>query len=78
MITYRCYLLDIDGKIRGVELIEYLTDGAALEMAELKRATCGFPSIEIWDKARRVGIVGHRRPLPDAGAKPRSERRLQR
>jgi hypothetical protein len=30
-----------------------------LQEAKRRLATCEHPMIEVWDKARRVGIVGH-------------------
>ena len=59
MIAYRCYLLGEDDKIKRAEVIECPTDAAALQEAERRLATCERPAIEVWDKARRVGIVGH-------------------
>jgi hypothetical protein len=61
MIAYRCYLLDEDGHIRKSQVIECPTDAAALEEAERRLATGDCPAIEVWDKARRVGAVGHAR-----------------
>jgi hypothetical protein len=58
MIAYRFYLLGIDGKIKSAEVIECLTDAAALEEAERRFATGGCPAIEIWDKGRVIGRVG--------------------
>jgi len=57
MIAYRCYLLGDDGKIKGSEMIECATDAAALDEAERRLARCDYPAIEVWDRARRVGIV---------------------
>ena len=59
MIAYRCYLLGEDDKIKSAEVIECPTDAAALQEAERRLATYERPAIEVWDKARRVGIVGH-------------------
>jgi phosphatidylserine/phosphatidylglycerophosphate/cardiolipin synthase-like enzyme len=59
MIAYRCYLLGEDDKIKSAEVIESATDAAALQEAKRRLATCEHPMIEVWDKARRVGIVGH-------------------
>jgi hypothetical protein len=59
MIAYRCYLLGGDGKIKRAEVIECPTDAAALQEAERRLATCEHPSIEVWERARRVGIVGY-------------------
>ena len=55
--AYRCYLLGEDGKIKRSEIIECPTDAAALKEAERRLATCGYPKIEVWDKAQRIGIV---------------------
>jgi hypothetical protein len=59
MMMYRCYLIGHDGKIKSSAVIECPTDAAAMEEAERRLATCGVPAIEVWDKARRVGIVGY-------------------
>jgi hypothetical protein len=59
MIAYRCYLLGGDGKIKRAEVIECPTDAAALQEAERRFVTCEHPSIEVWERARRVGIVGY-------------------
>ncbi len=58
-MAYRCFLLDNDGKFRNSEVIECPTDAAALEEAERRLATCGYPAIEVWDKGRLIGIVRH-------------------
>ena len=58
MIAYRCYLLGEDGKIKGAEIIECATDAAALDEAERRLAADEYPAIEVWDMARRVGLVG--------------------
>jgi hypothetical protein len=59
MIAYRCYLVGEDDKIKSAEVIECPTDAAALQEAERRLATSEYPLIEVWDKARRVGTVGH-------------------
>ena len=61
MITYRCYLLDDEGRIKRFELMDCPTDAVALEKAAQRLATCGYPMIEVWDKGRRVGTVSHSR-----------------
>ena len=58
MMVYRCYLLGKDGKIQNSEIIECPTDAAALEEAERRLNDCGYPAIEVWDRARQVGVVG--------------------
>jgi len=58
LVIYRCYFLGDDGKIKCAEEIECLTDSAALEEAESRLADCEYPAIEVWARARRVGIVG--------------------
>jgi len=58
MIAYRCYLLDEDGHIKNLQVIECPTDAAALAEAERRLASADCPAIEVWDKARRVGTVG--------------------
>jgi len=59
MTAYRCYLLDDDEKIKKSEIIECLTDAAALEEAVRKFVSDGYPIIEIWEKERRIGKVRH-------------------
>jgi hypothetical protein len=58
MTAYRCYLIAEDGKIKGAEVIQCPTDAAALEQAQRRLAGCGYPMIEVWHKAQRIGIVG--------------------
>ena len=58
MIAYRCYFLGEDDKIKGFEIIECASDAAALEEAERRLATCGYPAIEVWDRGRYIGKVG--------------------
>ena len=58
MIAYRCYFLGEDDKIKGFEIIECASDAAALEEAERRLATCGYPAIEVWDRGRYIGEVG--------------------
>jgi hypothetical protein len=58
MIAYRCYLLGEDGKIKRSVVIESPSDAAAVEEAERRLMTYEYPMIEVWDKDRRVGIVG--------------------
>jgi hypothetical protein len=60
MIAYRCYFLSEDDKIKSFEIIECASDAAALEEAERRLATCGYPAIEVWDRGRYIGIVGDR------------------
>jgi hypothetical protein len=74
MVAYRCYLLGDDGKIKDSEIIECPTDAAALDEAERRLALCEFPAIEVWDRARRVGIVG---PSKDALQPTAHNRRLR-
>ena len=73
MIAYRCYLLDEDGHIRNSQVIECLTDAAALEEAERRLATADCSAIEVWDKARRVGTAGHARDYWDPGGEKTSD-----
>lgn len=74
MTAYRYYLLGEDGKINLAEVVECPTDAAALEMAERRLASCGYPAIEVWDRGRRLGSVGHPKVTDDA--KPQSEPRV--
>ena len=74
MIAYRYYLLDGDGHIRNLEVVECPTDAAALEEAERRLATADCPAIEVWDQARRVGTVGQARGHWDPGGEKTSER----
>jgi hypothetical protein len=57
-MTYRCFFLGADNKIKEAEIIECATDAAALEEAEQKLAASKYLAIEVWDGARRVGTVG--------------------
>jgi hypothetical protein len=57
MTMYRCYFLGGDSKIKSAEVIECATDADALEAAKQKIATSDYPTIEVWNRARRVGIV---------------------
>lgn len=57
MLTYRCYSLGQDGKIKSAEVVECPTDAAALEEAERRLATSEYPSIEVWQQARLVGTA---------------------
>jgi hypothetical protein len=68
MAGYRCYSLGEDGKIKGAVNIQCPSDAAAIEEAELRLATCGYPAIEVWQGARRVGIVGPARIAKTAAA----------
>jgi hypothetical protein len=68
MMTYRCYLLGEDGKIRCAEVIECATDAAALEEAERRFSASGYPAIEVWDKARRIGTVDYLKMNQSIGA----------
>src|SRR6185312_9198641 len=60
MTMYRCYFLGGDSKIKSAEVIECATDADALEAAKQKIATSDYPTIEVWNRARRVGIVDRR------------------
>ena len=73
MIAYRCYLLDEDGHIKNVQVIECATDAAALEAAQRRLAAADCPAIEVWDKARRVGTIGHARGHWDPRGEKTSE-----
>lgn len=75
MTSYRCYFLGEDGKIQGAEVIEAETDAAALEAAEQRLLACKFPSIEVWDRARRVGAVHPppQAPSQNSGEEPGTE-----
>lgn len=71
MMAYRCYFLSEDDKIKGFEIIECPSDTAALERAEQRLATCGYPAIEVWDRARYIGIVGDSGDCSDITAQDR-------
>jgi hypothetical protein len=58
MIGYRFYFLGQDGKIKSAEDIECPTDTDALAEAERRLAAGTYPAIEVWERARRVGLVG--------------------
>jgi hypothetical protein len=73
MIAYRCYLIGEDGHIKNSQVIECPSDAAALAEAERGLAASEYPAVEVWDKARRVGRVGHARDQVEmSGKKPRS------
>jgi len=57
MSSYRCYFLGSDGKIIRAQNLECPSDEVALETAEHVLENCGYPTIEIWERARRVGTV---------------------
>jgi hypothetical protein len=65
MTAYRCYFLGEDGKIKNAEFVESPTDAVALERAERRLASCGHPAIEVWDRDRHIGTVGHSRVLDE-------------
>jgi hypothetical protein len=57
--SYRFYFFDTDNHIAKAQEVELSTDVEAGELAVLMLAEqSGYPSIEVWDRARRV----HRLP----------------
>jgi hypothetical protein len=68
MTTYRYYLLGDDGRISRADIVECPTDAAALKLAEQRLPSCGYPAIEIWDRGRRIGMVGHEKSACRDGA----------
>jgi len=56
-MNYRFYELGNDGRIKRAEVIECSTDAVALEEAERRLLTCGYPAIEVWEGGRRIGAV---------------------
>jgi hypothetical protein len=54
---YRFYLLEGSGHIAAVRVGECTTDADALLEAEDVLQTSEFPAVEIWDGARRVGML---------------------
>jgi len=68
MGTYRVYRLDGTGRIRAVETLEALDDSFALEGAQ---AIADVGGCEVWQLARKIGVVAGAMP-PDA--RPRSRR----
>ncbi|HEY1258631.1 MAG TPA: hypothetical protein VGF34_05225 [Stellaceae bacterium] len=69
MKVYRFYFLGSDDKIKkSAELIECPTDAAALAEAEQKLVTSEYHAIEVWDRARCVGKVGHLKDRREATA----------
>ena len=59
MARYRCNFLDVD-RIAAVCVIECDDDAAALHEADLMLETSPCTAAEIWDRTRRVSIVGKR------------------
>ena len=53
---YRCYFLNLQSAIAGVEIIEADTDAEAVERAEavFREKGVGFSGIEVWDRGRRI------------------------
>ena len=54
MQTYRFYRLDLNGRVFSAEDCEAPDDPAALEAA---RAFCGQTEVEVWQEARRIGLL---------------------
>jgi hypothetical protein len=59
MGTYIVYRLDGDGRIRGSEWLDALSDRFALEGARALAADHGCPGgCEVWQRDRKLGRVG--------------------
>ncbi len=76
MKIYRCYLLDDNEKIKRSEIIECATDAAAVEEAVRKFVSHGYPTIEVWEKERRIGKIRHSQESLGAAAEKRPEAAL--
>lgn len=57
MIAYRCYFLGENGKIKCADDFEAPNDDEALRAAEQRLAGTKFHQIEVWERARRVGVA---------------------
>jgi hypothetical protein len=53
---YRCYFLNMQGRIERVALIEADTDADAVARGDalFRETGAGFSAIEVWDRGRRV------------------------
>lgn len=65
MTEYRCYLLNSQNKIQGVETVECENDtDALLKSSALLEKRNGYAAIEIWSGPRIIGRVPHK-PEPE-------------
>jgi hypothetical protein len=55
-VHYRCYLLNLQSAIAGVEIIEADTDSEAVARGDavFRAKGAGFSGVEVWDLGRRV------------------------
>lgn len=54
---YRLYLIDGNDRFCGVEEFNATDDAGALASARLSLARTPFPAGEVWQLARRVGLI---------------------
>ena len=54
MPSYRCYYLNADDHVAATDFIACDTDAQVGARADRLLAACGYPSIEVWDRDRRV------------------------
>lgn len=67
MSSYRYCLLDSADHVAEFHLIECETDSQAQARADRLLAACGYPSIEVWDRGRRVYCARKTDALPVPG-----------
>jgi len=55
-MQYRCYLLDLNSKFAGVEIIEADSDADAVARADtlFRERGAGYSGVEVWDRARCI------------------------
>jgi hypothetical protein len=58
-IKYRCNLLDMD-RIASMHVVEADDDAAALLEVDRILAASPCTAVEIWDRSRKVAILGRR------------------
>jgi hypothetical protein len=64
MPRFRFCFLDSTDRVAEFHLIECETDGQAQTRADRLLAACGYPSIEVWDRGRRVYYARKTAALP--------------
>jgi len=52
--TFRCYSLDPDNRIQGVEIIDAKALGEAIEKGLAMLRQSRYPAVEIWEGATKV------------------------
>jgi hypothetical protein len=71
MFNYRCYFLNDENRIVGVESGECRNDQGAVDWAFLMfRDRPRFPKFEIWDQSRMVFRASRRRDSTVIGSAP--------